>query len=210
VHPLLPVLLAAAEGTFPPVDGGVIYMPPLADGWEAIVSFTGRAFVASRLGKEAFTDLQPDGFGQILRPEVQLRMAAGGTVGVVDATLVTRGRGGGTLQPRDDLDHHPRVKYAQAQRQEVEIFGDHDGLFTISHGLAGRIEMSIETSGAGAGRGRELINEALTMVPDGSPLFAAVSPGNARSLRAFLACGFVPIGSEVLIRPEAASRNLVS
>jgi len=28
-----------------------------------------------------------------------------------------------------------------------------------------------------------------------------VSPCNARSLRAFLGLGFVPIGSEVLIRP---------
>jgi RimJ/RimL family protein N-acetyltransferase len=33
------------------------------------------------------------------------------------------------------------------------------------------------------------------------PVFAAVSPGNARSLRALLACGFTPIGSEVLLRP---------
>jgi hypothetical protein len=33
------------------------------------------------------------------------------------------------------------------------------------------------------------------------PVFAAVSPGNARSLRAFLAAGFVPLGSEALIEP---------
>jgi hypothetical protein len=30
-------------------------------------------------------------------------------------------------------------------------------------------------------------------------VFAAVSPGNARSLRSFLAAGFVPIGGEVII-----------
>jgi hypothetical protein len=29
-------------------------------------------------------------------------------------------------------------------------------------------------------------------------VFAAVAPGNARSLRAFLAEGFVPLGSEVI------------
>jgi hypothetical protein len=28
-----------------------------------------------------------------------------------------------------------------------------------------------------------------------------VSPGNAASLRAFLRCGFTPIGAEVLIEP---------
>ncbi|WP_275461151.1 hypothetical protein [Streptomyces noursei] len=47
-----------------------------------------------------------------------------------------------------------------------------------------------------------LLAEALSLVPAGEPVFAAVSPGNARSLRAFLACGFTPIGSEVLLRPE--------
>jgi hypothetical protein len=73
-------------------------------------------------------------------------------------------------------------------------------LVTIGLGLAGRSEMSIETSGDGA-TGRALIHEALKLSPPGEPLFAAVSPGNARSLRAFLACGFTPIGSEVIIRP---------
>lgn len=39
------------------------------------------------------------------------------------------------------------------------------------------------------------------LVPAGEPVFAAVAPGNARSLRTFLATGFVPIGSEVILRP---------
>ena len=41
--------------------------------------------------------------------------------------------------------------------------------------------------------------DALSLVPAGEPVFAAVSPGNARSLRAFLAVGFYPIrhGGEV-------------
>jgi hypothetical protein len=40
----------------------------------------------------------------------------------------------------------------------------------------------------------------MAMTPQGELLFAAVAPGNARSLRSFLSRGFVPIGSEVLIR----------
>ena len=32
------------------------------------------------------------------------------------------------------------------------------------------------------------------------PVFAAVSPGNARSLRTVLALGFAPVGSEVLLQ----------
>jgi len=35
-------------------------------------------------------------------------------------------------------------------------------------------------------------------IPEGDVVFAQVAPGNAASLRAFLAAGFRPIGSEVL------------
>lgn len=39
---------------------------------------------------------------------------------------------------------------------------------------------------------------ARALVPEGEIAFAQVAPGNASSLRAFLAAGFSPIGSEVL------------
>jgi len=61
--------------------------------------------------------------------------------------------------------------------------------------------MSVEANDHDRGLGTALIAEAIRLVPEGELLFAAVSPGNARSLRAFLALGFKPIGSEVLIRP---------
>jgi hypothetical protein len=56
-------------------------------------------------------------------------------------------------------------------------------------------------AGGGAGHGRRLIRAALAALTPGETVWAQVAPGNAQSLRAFLACGFVPIGSEVLIRP---------
>ncbi|WP_256339262.1 hypothetical protein [Streptomyces sp. 2224.1] len=58
------------------------------------------------------------------------------------------------------------------------------------------------TQDSGRGHGRSLLADALSLLPEGEPVFAAVSPGNARSLRAFLACGFTPVGREVLLRPE--------
>jgi len=75
---------------------------------------------------------------------------------------------------------------------------------TLAEGLAGRREVSIEAApdGQGRGWGRSLLVDALGLVPSGEPVFAAVSPGNARSLRAFLALGFTPIGSEVILRPQ--------
>jgi hypothetical protein len=202
VHPLLSAFHDAAADRFPPVDGGVTYLPPLEDGWEAVVSFTGHAFVASRLGEPDLAELGPDGFGGVLRPEILLRLSGpDGRIGVIDLTMVGIGRGGGEMAPNPDLDTHPRVAYARTIRGDVSAYGDPDGLFTLGAGIAGRLEMSVETPGNGKVRGRELIGAALTMVPRGEPVFAAVSPGNARSLRAFLACDFTPLGSEVLIRP---------
>jgi hypothetical protein len=201
-HPLLEKLLAAVEGRFPPVDGEVTFMPPLEGGHEAVVSFTGHAFVASRLDRDGLADLEPDGFGRVLRPEILLRMADGGAVGVIDATLARLGKGGGTLEPNPDLQEHPRVRFALARRQEVMAYGVPEGLFTIAAGIAGRTEMSVEVTRGSPIRGRDLINRALSMIPEHEPVFAAVSPGNARSMRAFLAVGFAPIGSEVLIQPS--------
>jgi RimJ/RimL family protein N-acetyltransferase len=83
------------------------------------------------------------------------------------------------------------------------VYGDDRGLVTVGTGLAGRTELSIELDPArcGQGQGGGLIRDALAGIAAGTPVFAAVAPGNARSLRAFLRCGFRPIGSEVLIRP---------
>jgi hypothetical protein len=211
-HPLLDALLAAAAGSFPPVDGAVTHLPPLSDGLEAIVSFTGHSFVASRLTADDLADLQPDGFGSVLHPSVLLRMAGERgdiAVGVIDVTLVAPGTAGmnagtGGMEGRTDLDDHPRVRHARSLRSDVEVFGDESGLVTIARGLAGRREMSIELfdTSTSRGEGRRLIESALAMVGIGEPVFAGVSPGNARSLRAFLACGFTPIGSEVIIKPH--------
>ena len=71
-------------------------------------------------------------------------------------------------------------------------------------GLADRCELAVELLDPGAagraGHGRRLIRAGLATLAPGTVCWAQVSPGNAASLRAFLACGFVPIGSEILIR----------
>ena len=203
-HPLLPLLLSAASGAFPAVDGRAVLVPPLPGGLQAVVSFTGHAVIATGLDERDFSGLHLDGFGSALHPDVLQRLAArGGGVGVIDATLVGRGTGGGDLPELVDQDKHPRVRHARALRQQVRVHGDERGIVTLSHGLAGRTELSVETSVQGQGRGRSLILDALRLSPLGELVFAAVSPGNARSLRAFLAAGFQPVGSEVIIAPPA-------
>ncbi len=195
MSPLLPVLLAAAAGKFPPLDGRAVFLPPLPNGLSAVVSLTGRVYLAT---EHRIPDL--DGFGAALRPEV-LRQLAGptGEVGTLDVTLAASGLGGGTLPARPELVDHPRARFARTLRDAVRVYGDERGLVTVAVGLAGRTEISVEAFRVG--EGRQLIREARRLVPAGEPVFAAVAPGNARSLRAFLADGFVPLGSEVIIHP---------
>ena len=201
-HPLFDVLTDAAHGRFPPVDGGVTVVPPLAGGWHCSVAFTGHAFIATTHAEHDVMAHGADGFGGSMGPDL-LRFLAGpgGFVGVIDVMLVRRGTGTSTLPARLDADDHPRVQYARQYRSDVRVYGDERGLVTLAAGLGGRREMSVEASTHDRGWGTALIAEAVGLVPEGELLFAAVSPGNARSLRAFLGLGFVPIGSEVLIRP---------
>lgn len=119
-HPLLSVLLAAADGRFPPSDGEAVLLPPLDGGLQAVVALTGRAYLATALASASFDDLSLDGFGAALQPAVLQRLAgAHGRVGVVDATLVAFGTGGGQLPLRHDLDEHPRVQHARGLRRDM-------------------------------------------------------------------------------------------
>ena len=206
-HPLLAVLLAAANGVFPDPDGRAELLPPLEDGSTVVLALTAHSLVATHLTRADLADVPFDGYGGTVSPRTLLRLADGGSMGVHDVVLVAHGQGGnGTgsgpgLPATSRWDDHPRVRYARSMRHDVVVHGDERGFVTLGTGVAGRRELSIEVvSGLrGTGAGRALLGAALGAVPHGAPAFAVVSPGNARSLRAFLSQGFVPIGSEVLI-----------
>jgi hypothetical protein len=203
MHPLLDVLLDAADGRFPRADGEITVHGPLDGGLEAVVAFTGHAHVATRLDRDELLGLGADGFGGAVSPAVVTTMAGGGIIGSADVTMVGLGTGDPALEQRPDLADHPRVRHAMEIRDDVRVFANTDGLVTISVGLASRTEMGVALFDGGdrPGRGRSLIGQALTLVDAGKPLFAAVAPGNARSLRAFLAAGFVPVASEIIVQP---------
>ena len=199
------MLDAATAGAFPPADGAAELLPPDPWGWSAIVAFTGHAYVLADVSRADLDALGADGYGGASHPEVQRLLAGtGGEIGSIDAVLVGRGEIGAPLPRRADLDDHPRVRRAREHRHDVDVYADDAGLVVLGHGLVGRREMAVELSdpaaGGGAGHGRRLIRAGLAALAPGEPVWAQVSPGNARSLRAFLACGFVPICSEILIR----------
>ncbi len=206
-HPLLGILCDAANGIYPADAGDVTFLPALENSLRAVVALTGHAFIATDQSPAEFSDLVLDGFGAALAPEVVLRVADGGTVGVNDVMLTAPAIGGGTsVDVTDQWDDHQRVAYAWSLRDNVTVYGDERGFFTLANGLAGRTEISIELADPAAtpGLGRTLLDQARRVHDAGTPLFAAVSPGNSRSLRSFLAAGFLPIGSEVIIHPAGA------
>lgn len=206
-HPLLNLFHDAADGNFPPADGRVTILPALPRDLECSVAFTGHAVIATTHSADEILSQEPDGYGGSLAPDFLRYLAGrGGHIGTVDAVLVARGTSASPCLPeRLDADEHPRVRHAQSLRTDVHVYGDERGLVTLAHGLAGRREISIEIGhprDSSRGLGRSLLRDALTLVPGGEPVFAAVSPGNARSFRAFLAAGFVLLGSEAIIQPE--------
>lgn len=224
VHPLAEILDRAAAGSFPPADGRTDVLPPDDDGTLAIVAFTGHAYVLGDVDPRDVASRQSDraggGFGGALAPAMQQWLAGGDReIGSIDVVLAAAGgpAPAGSLMRRDDHRGHPRVRRAMSHRRDVEVYGDDNGLAILGRGLVGRWELSVELfdttalgdgsrRGPPAGAGRRLVAAGLELVPDGEWCWAQVAAGNARSLRAFLACGFVPVASEVLISPFVPDR----
>jgi hypothetical protein len=202
-HPLRVILERAAGESFPAADGGAEVMAPDEAGTRAVVAFAGHAYVLADLEPAELEALGADGYGGASKQDVLRAVARPDReIGSLDVVLVTTGGGGDRLERRRDLDHHPRVQRAAHHRRDVEVYGDEIGIVIIGRGLVGRRELSVELldpAAGGRGEGRRLIRAGLAALPPGEWCWAQVAPGNAASLRAFLACGFVPVCSEVLI-----------
>ena len=117
---------------------------------------------------------------------------------------------GPRLTDRPDLAAHPRVQFAARIRDQPRILGYPDlrrsALAVVSRGLGGLTELSfeLEPQRRGTGSGATLISAALSTIPAGQLVIAAIAPGNAASLRAALTAGFVPLGSTQLFRRRPA------
>jgi hypothetical protein len=215
------VLRLAGAGVFPPVDGGWERDAPWRAGVEAVVALTGHAYLAvgDDVSDADLAALRPDGLGGAHHPRVVSALAGQGWIDVLDALLV--GTGGGRplaqvgLEVRHDLAAHSRAAFAAALRDDVQVLGRAavsspsvlgDGsspgasLVTVSRGIGGLTELGVEVT-AGTD-GARLVADALASRPAGETVVAAVAPGNARALRAFLRAGFRPVGSVQVYRPQ--------
>ncbi|WP_027345620.1 GNAT family N-acetyltransferase [Hamadaea tsunoensis] len=98
---------------------------------------------------------------------------------------------------------HPRVRRAHQYRDDVRVWrtAAETGVLVLGRGLAGRWEIAVEVAphAQGRGLGRTLALVARHLVPEERPLWAQIAPGNAASVRAFLAAGYEPVGAEALL-----------
>ncbi len=203
-HLLGRVLNDAAHGRFPEPDGTVEVLPPWRPGIEGVVALTGRAYVATELRAEDVLAQGLDGYGSALDPGFIGWLAGpGGWCDCLDVLVVALGTGAGDLPRRDDLDDHRRARHARQVRSDVVVHGDDRGVVTLGVGVGGLAEIGVEVpvDARTQGIGRSLVAAARGLIAAGEPVLGAVAPGNAASLRAFLAAGFAPVGAVHLVRP---------
>jgi len=200
------LLTDVACGHYPPADGGVTILPQPSRRDAGVLSFTAHAVV--------FTDADPDWVrAQLLPGNLSAPMSAaflhalatatGRLAGSIDLLTVTESLPGPPpvdLRP-EPASTHSRVLRALNYRDEVRTWRADGGLVLLGRGVAGRLETAIEVDEGrrGQGLGRRLAIAARHLAPPQTALWAQVAPGNAASVRAFLAAGFVPVGAEVLL-----------
>jgi hypothetical protein len=204
-HPVGLVLAAAIQGEFPEPDGTVEVVPPWRRGVEGVVALTGRAYVATELPPDHVLARHVDGFGSALDPAFVGWLAGpGGWLDCLDVLVGTVGSGTGGPPRRDDLFEHRRARHARQVRGEVVVHANERGVVTAGVGVGGLAEIGVEVaqSQRNRGVGRSLVADALGLFPLAEPVLGAVAPGNAASLRAFLAAGFRPLGAVHLMRPS--------
>ncbi|MBO8192643.1 GNAT family N-acetyltransferase [Streptomyces oryzae] len=215
---LAKILAAAARGEFPPSDGGLTVLPQPSPRDAGVLALTGHAVVFADVPPEWVRRLLPPGdLGAPLGPPFLSALCArtGRWAETHDVLLALppsadtaadgTGRAGALVESFDQS--HPRVKRALAHRSNVRVWTAEGGTVLTGRGVADRWEVAVEVdrTARGTGLGRALAAAARSLVPADETLWAQVAPGNAASLRAFLAAGFTPVGAEVLLSRENAA-----
>jgi hypothetical protein len=201
------ILDAAARGVFPPADGGTTVVPQACHRDAGVLSFTAHSVV--------FTDEDPDWVYETLRSVDSDALAATMNARFLTALLERTDRrtdtidallvgaplpGGPPLALTEIADPgHPRAARARTHRDEVRLRAADGGVMVLGRGVAGRLEVAVEVAEKvrHRGLGRLLATAARHLAAE--PVWAQVSPGNARSMRAFQAASYLPVGSEALL-----------
>ncbi len=208
MHPLATIVRDALHGQFPAGDGLVERLPAWRPGLEAVVAFTGHGYLClqdDRPVPAAAKSLSHDAFGGLTDPRL-ITALAGPDAGRHDIdSLDVLLAAGASDEPlphlvlRTDL-AHPRITFARRWRDDVRALttttGPDDSVVVLATGLAGLTEVSIEIAprSRGRGNGTAMLRAVRASLAPEEIVVAMVAPGNAASLRTFLAAGFTPVG----------------
>ncbi len=208
---LADIVDAAANGNFPVPDGGTTVVPAPNQRDTGVLAFTAHSVV--------FTDEDPSWVHETLAAMGCDELAATMNPRFLSALLDRTGRSTDTidlltvasslpgrpaLELREITDPvHPRVVRARRRRDDVRAWAAAGGILVLGRGVAGRWETAIEVDedARHRGLGRELATAARHLVPRGESVWSQQAAGNARSVRAFQAAGYRPVGAEALLLP---------
>lgn len=202
---LVALLRGVEQGRFPPPDGGLTVLAQPSPRAAAVLSFTGHVVVAADVDRAWVRTLLPPGeLGEAFTPPFLAALAdkTGRRVNSIDMLALAPPVPAAAGLPLTAVESdHPRVRRARRYRQDVRVWATDGAVVTLGRGLAGRWEIGIEVDPPyrGRGLGRALAAAARSLVPDGRPVWAQIAPGNAASVRAFLAAGYLPVGMEALL-----------
>ncbi len=202
------ILDEAARDVFPPADGRVTVVRRHSPRDAGVLAFTAHSVV--------FTDEDPEWVRETLERVGCDPLAAamnprfltafmdrtGCTNDTIDLLAVAPPLAGEPALPLVeviDRDHH-RVVRAREHRDDVRVWAVDGGVLVLGRGVAGRLEAAVEVDEGvrHRGLGRQLAGAARRLA-GGEPVWAQLAPGNARSLRAFLAAGYRAVGAEALL-----------
>lgn len=211
---LADILKAAAEGVFPPPDGGTTVVPQPNERDAGVLAFTAHTviFLDDDPGwiHATIAGLGCDPLAATMNPVflAALLTRTGRHTETIDLLTVAPALPGPPPLPLTEQDQdHPRVRRARSRRDDVRTWSAPGGLLTLGRGVAGRWEVSIEVEeqARDRGLGRALALSARHLVPAGAALWSQQAAGNARSVRTFQSAGYRPVGAELLLhRPTAA------
>jgi len=208
-EPVAALLRDVAAGKYPPPDGGVTILPQPSPRDAGVLNFTAHAVIVTDADPGwVRAQLTEDDLGAPLRPAFlhALGKRTGRQAHTIDMVCLAGPLPGPpaiSLRPVTTASH-PRAQRALRYRDDVRSWQAEGGIVLLGRGVAGRWEVAIEVDPGrrGQGLGRELAAAARHLIPEDerdAQLWAQISPGNAASVRAFLAAGYQPVGSEALL-----------
>ncbi|MCX5115712.1 GNAT family N-acetyltransferase [Micromonospora sp. NBC_00362] len=208
---LAEILEAAAYGHFPPPDGGttVVSQPSRRDA--GVIAFTGHSVVFTdedpQWVRRTLATLDCDSLAATMNPRFlgALLERTRRCMDTIDLLTVASCLAGPPPLPLTELADagHPREVRSRRRRDDIRVWAAEGGVVVLGRGVAGRWEAAVEVDDERRhrGLGRALATAARHLVPDGQPVWAQQAAGNARSVRAFQAAGFRPVGAEALLLP---------